>query len=147
MELDRTGLGREKNRILCWGNLMRNWPHMLFSTHAQKQLWEWGWPRNIPLRSKGASFFPSPFWTCLSLLLQRVPAEEITYETLKKAIGKTAAPGNSDERGGWGWHGPGGRSWWLLVNSSATKAAAGSPHSLMKGWCCLSLHARQSLSY
>lgn len=86
MELDRIVGKREENSILRESS--EELASFAFSPYM---LWEWGCPGDIPLRSKGAAFSPSPFWTCLSLLLQRVPAEEITYETLKKAIGKTAA--------------------------------------------------------
>lgn len=108
---------------------------------AFKMLWSsWSlfW-RLHPVVSLRTAFSPSLFWTCLSLLLQRVPAEEITYETLKKAIGKTAAQETLRS-------GEGGADMGLVAEAggclklSGPQAAAGSPQSLKWGWDYLSLH-------
>lgn len=133
MELDRiVGKSKENSILRESSEKLASFP---FSPYM---LWEWGCPGDIPLRSKGAAFSPSPFWTCLSFLLQRVPAEEITYETLKKAIGKTAAQETLRS-------GEVGADMDLVAEAdgflklSCPQAAAGSPHSLKGGWDCLSL--------
>lgn len=84
--------------------------------------------RHSPKKQRGCLFsltflnmsVPSP---------QRVPAEEITYETLKKAIGKTAAQETLRSR-------EVGADMDLVAEAggflklSGPQAAAGSPHSL-----------------
>lgn len=65
MELDRTVGKREENSIL-----RESGEELASFAFSPYMLWEWGYPGDIPLRSKGAAFAPSPFWTCLSLLLR-----------------------------------------------------------------------------
>lgn len=89
-----------------------DWHLCACSGSFQRPWWECGCPEGVSarhdilLRSEGAAKAASspaspapPFWALLSPLPQRVPAEEITYETLKKAIGKWEAPGASSWRG------------------------------------------------